>query len=170
MNLNETIQEYFTRDSIIDMLTRYELYYQISLGSYVLETLQDIDETVKKLKELNLLIEIDTALSNIFEIILHNCYEEDFEDKFDYHLRCRALMHSLKDFINKDKDLLNSDDYSNDITQQILKDTYFKESMKLQLESDYNSLYHIYEQIVSEELSRTLAQNILKQINNVPDN
>jgi len=170
MKLNDTIQDYFTRDSIIDMLTRYELYYQISLGSYVLETLQDIDETVMKLKELNLLIEVDTALSNIVELILHNSHHEDFEDKFDYYLRSRAMMHSLKDFINQDKGLLNSDDYRNDITQKILKDTYFKESMKLQLESDYNSLYHVYEQIVSEELSQILAQNILNQINNVPDN
>ena len=71
MNLQYTIQEYFTRDSIVDMLTRYELYYQISLGNYVLETIQNITETIKKLEELNLLIEVDTALSNIFEIILH---------------------------------------------------------------------------------------------------
>jgi len=160
MNLQEIIQEYFTRDSIVDMLTRYELYYQISLGNYVLETIQDIDETMKKIEELNLLIEVDTALSNIFEIVLHHSHHEDFEDKFEYHLRCRAMMHSLKDFINKDKDLLNFDDYSNDTTQKILEDTYFKESMKLQLESDYNSIYHIYDQMITQKVANKIQSNL----------
>jgi len=160
MNLQETIQEYFTRDSIVDMLTRYELYYQISLGNYVLETIQDIDETMKKLEELNLLIEIDTALSNIFEIILHNSHHEDFEDKFEYHLRCRAMMHSLKDFINKDKELLNSDAYSDNVTKEILEDTYFKESMKLQLESDYNSIYHTYNQMIPQNVADKIQSNL----------
>ncbi|MGK0256221.1 MAG: hypothetical protein ACI81I_000833 [Arcobacteraceae bacterium] len=37
MTLNNNIQEHVTRDSIVDMLTRYELYYQISLGNMKLQ-------------------------------------------------------------------------------------------------------------------------------------
>jgi len=160
MNLNETMQEYFTRESIVDLLTRYELYYQISLGNYVLETIQDMDETLEKLKKLNLLIEVDTALSNIFEIMLHHSSSDDFEDKFEYHLRSRALMHSLKDFVTKDKELLNSDDYIAERTKEILADTYFKESMKLQLESDYNSVYHVYDLMITEDVANQIQNNL----------
>ena len=159
MNLNETMHEYFTRESIVDLLTRYELYYQISLGSYVLETIQDIDETLQKLEELNLLIEVDTALSNIVEIMLHFSHQDDFEDKFEYHLRSRALIHSLKDFVTKDTELLNSEDYIDEKTKEILNDTYFKESMKLQLESDYNTVYHIYDLIITQDIAHSIQKN-----------
>ena len=160
MNLNETIQEYFTRESIVDLLTRYELYYQISLGSYVLETIQDMDETLKKLQELNLLIEVDTALSNIFEIMLHFSSDDDFEDKLEYHLRSRALIHSLKDFVTKDTELLNSKDYVDQKTKEIQADSYFSESMKLQLESDYNSLYDVYDLMITQDIANQIQNNL----------
>ncbi|MGB3750154.1 MAG: hypothetical protein WA945_01160, partial [Arcobacteraceae bacterium] len=123
-------------------------------------TIQDVEETITKLQELNLLVEVNVALSNIFEILLHNSHHDDFEDKFEYHLRCRAMMHSLKDFINKDKELLNSDAYSDNITKQILEDTYFKESMKLQLESDYNGIYHTYDQMITQNVADKIQSNL----------
>jgi len=160
MNLNETIQQYFTRESIVDLLTRYELYYQISLGSYVFETIQDMDETVKKLRELNLLIEVDTALLNIFEILLHHSSDANFEDRFEYHLRSRALIHSLKDFVTKDSELLNAQEYIDQKTKEIVADTSFTESMKLQLESDYNSLYDIYDQMITQDVANKIQSNL----------
>lgn len=160
MNLNETIKQHFTRDSIIDMLTRYELYYQISLGSFVLETLQDIDESMKKLKELNLQIEPNTALSNIFEIILHNSHNENLEDIFELHLRRRAIMHSLKDFINKDTELLNTEDYIEQKTKEIVEDMFFTESMKMQLDSDYNTVFDYYDTLVTSDIVNQIQNNL----------
>ncbi|MEA3498171.1 MAG: hypothetical protein U9R16_03830 [Campylobacterota bacterium] len=160
MNLNETIKQHFTRDSIVDMLTKYELYYQISLGNFVLETIQDIDETMKKLKELNLQIEPNTALSNIFEIIVHNSYKDDFEDIFEYHIRSRAMIHSLKDFINKDIELLNSKDFIEQKSKEITDDKYFNEDMKLQLDSDYNSVYDYYDTLITQEIATQIQNNL----------
>jgi hypothetical protein len=160
MNLNETIKEHFTRDSIIDMLTRYELYYQISLANFTLETLQDVEETITKLDELNLQIEPNTALSNIFEIILQNIHNENFEDIFELHLRRRAMVHSLKDFVNKDTELLNSEDFIELKTKEILEDTFFTESMKFQLDSEYNAVFDYYDTLVTSDIVNKIQNNL----------
>jgi len=160
MNLNNTIKVYLSRESVVDILTRYELYYHISLGNFVLETLQDFDETIKKLKELNLQIEVNMALSNVLEIILNLGNKENFEDRFEYHIRSRAITHALKDFINKDTDLINTDEYIDQKTKEILNDTYFTETMKLQLESDYSTIYDYYDMFVTDEMIQKIQKNL----------
>lgn len=155
MNLETIKKRYYTQESIVDLLTKYELYYQISLGSFVLETLQDIDETLNKLNELNLQVDPNTVLSNIFEIILHQSHENDFENKFEYYLRKRAIMHSLKDFVNNDKELVNATDYIEQKTEDIKNDKFFTDQMKLQLESEYSNVFDYYDLLISDE---TVAQ------------
>ena len=160
MNLNNTTKNYLTRDSIVDILTRYELYYHISLGNFVLETLQDFDETIAKLKELNLQIEVNRALSNVLEIILNLGNKDDFEKRFEYHIRSRAITHALKDFINKDTELINTDDYIEEKTKNILNDTYFTDTMKLQLESDYGAVFDYYDMLITENMIDKIQKNI----------
>jgi len=160
MNLNTTIQTYLCKDSVVDILTRYELYYHISLGNFVLETLQDFDETMAKLKELNLQVEVNIALTNILDIILSLGNKSDFEQRYEYHVRSRALTHALKDFIHNDSDLLNADDYIQEKTKEILDDTYFNETMKLQMESDYSSIYDHYEMMITEEIIDKIHGNL----------
>mgnify|MGYP005988215585 FL=1 len=160
MNLNNTINVYLTRDSIVDILTRYELYYHISLGNFVLETIQDFEETINKLTELNLQIEVNRALSNVLEIILNLGNKKDFEDRFEYHIRSRAITHALKDFINKDTELINTEDYIEERTKEILNDTYFTETMKLQLESDYSSVFDYYDSVITDEMIEKIKKTI----------
>ena len=160
MNLNNTITRYLTRDSIVDILTRYELYYHISLGNFVLETLQDFDETVNKLTELNLQIEVNRALANVLEIILNLGNKDDFENRFEYHIRSRAITHALKDFINKDTELINTDDYIEIKTKEILNDTYFTETMKLQLESDYSTVFDYYDTVITDNMIQKIQDTI----------
>jgi len=162
-NLNELIEQYFTKDNIIDMLTQYELYYQISLSSYVYETLQDIEETNTKMDELALRVDPNIAISNIFDILLHSSQEENFEDKFYYHLRTRALMHALKDFVNKDAELLGKEKYIEQKSDMILKDTFFDEDMKLQFESDYPIISEDYEMMVTDDLVDKIHHNFSLQ-------
>jgi len=160
MNINNTIKAYLTRDSIIDVLTRYELYYHISLGNFVLETLQDFDETVEKLEELNLKIEVNRALANILEIILNLGHKDDFEHRFEYHIRSRAITHALKDFINNDTGLINTNDYIEEKTKDILNDTYFTESMKLQLETDYPIIYDYYDLLITDDMIQKIQKTV----------
>jgi len=160
-NLNELIDQYFTKDNIIDMLTQYELYYQISLGNYVYETLQDIEETNNKIDELALRLDPNIAISNIFDILLHFSHQEDFENKFYYHLRTRALMHSLKDFVNKDEELLGKDKYIEQKSDMILNDTFFTEDMKLLFENDYSIMNEEYEMMITDDLVDKIHHNLM---------
>lgn len=154
------IQQYLTKDLIIDMLTRYELYYEIGLANFIYETIQDIDEAYKKLEELNLEVESDVALSNIIELILHYSHQENFEDILDFYIRSRALMHALKDFANSDSELLNKESYVKQKTEQITADSYFTASMKVQMESEYMDVLEKYELIVTDEVITILNHNI----------
>jgi len=160
MNITNTIKAYLTRDSIIDVLTRYELYYHISLGNFVLETLQDFDETIKKLAELNLQIEVNKALVNILEIILNLGNKDDFENRFEYHVRSRAITHALKDFINNDAELINTNDYIEEKTKDILNDTYFTETMKLQLETDYPTIHDYYDMLITDDMIQKIQTTV----------
>jgi len=160
MNLQETIKHYMTKENVVDMLTQYELYYQISLGNYVFETLQDIEDTYKKIEELNLTVDPNTALSNIFEVIVRFSPQENFEEKFNYHLRSRALTHSLADFINNDKELIGKDAYVEQKTRLILNDTFFTENMKLQLEDEYPIINESYEMLITDEIISKLQSNL----------
>lgn len=154
------IKEYLQKDAIIDMLTRYELYYEIGLANYVYETIQNIDEAYVKLEELNLEIEVDVALSNIIEIIIHYSHQDEFESLLDFYIRSRALLHALKDFVNRDSDLLNKISYMDQKSSQIAEDGFFTDSMKVQLESEYMDMLEKYELIVTDEVVETLLYNI----------
>ena len=160
MDINKKLRPFCRKEKIVDMLARYELYYQIGLGNYVFETIQDIEETIKKLNELDLHFESYTALSNIFEIILHNLENNDFEEKFEYLLRKRALMHSLKDFVNNDDDLLNVDDYIKQKSKDIIDDIFFTENMKDQFESEYLKVYTQYEILITDEIIRKIQEHL----------
>lgn len=154
------IKQYLEKDSIIDMLTRYELYYEIGLANFIYETIQDISEAYVKLEELNLQLESDVALSNILEMMLHYGDRDDFEDLLEFYIRSRALLHALKDFVNKDKELLNKESYAQQKTEEILSDQYFTQSMKAQLESEYMEVVEKYELIVTDEVVNALHHNL----------
>ncbi len=160
MNLEETIKQYFTKESVVDILTQYELYYQISLGNFIFETIQEIEETNKKIAELNLFVDPNVALANAFEEILQYSHQKDFEKTFNYHLRKRALLHALKDFVNNDKELLGKDAYIDLKTKMILNDTFFTENMKLQLEEEYPIVNESYEMLITDEIISKLQANL----------
>lgn len=155
-----SIKQYLDKDNIIDMLTRYELYYEIGLANYIYETIQDIDEAYVKLEELGLVVETDVALSNIIEMMLHYSFREDFEDVLEFYIRSRALLHALKDFVNSDKELMHKDSYVEQKTQEILNDQYFTPSMKAQLESEYMDVVEKYEILVTDEVVQALHHNL----------
>lgn len=163
MNLNEAIKTYFTRENIVEILTSYELYYQISLGNFVYETIQDIEEANQKIKELNLKPTINLILSNIFELIMHSSKLENFENRFEYYIRQRATIHALKDFVNNDKDLVSVNDYIEERSELIARDEYFSENMYLQFESSYASINEYFDLMITDELSDKLQETFIEK-------
>jgi methylthioribose-1-phosphate isomerase len=165
MELNEIIEKYFDRENVVEILTQYELYYQIALGNFVYETIQDIEETNKKIQELNLKPTPNVMLANTYDMFVHAKNEKDFENKLAYLVRYRAILHALKDFVNSDKELVQINDYIEEKTDLIVQDKYFTESMYLQYESSYASIHEYFDLLISEELALKLQETLQKSIN-----
>jgi hypothetical protein len=163
MKFQEAIKTYFTRESIVEILTSYELSYQISLGNFVFETIQDIEEANQKIKELNLKPTINHILSNIYELILHHSQVENFENKFEHYIRQRATIHALKDFVNTDKELVSINDYIEQKSELIAGDEYFTENMYLQFESSYATIHEYFDLMISDELALKLQDSFIEK-------
>ena len=156
MNLKEAINKYFYKDNLINSICKYQLYYQIGLGNIVFESMQDIDETYKKLEELNLQINTQKVFESIHEIVLHLSQEEDFEEKFETHLRMSALAQMLNDFVEADNELIDAQPFADMIFEQIKNDTYFDEYMQEQFAEDYDSVFLNWEVIITDEVAKNV--------------
>lgn len=162
-NLNDDIKKYLKRSSIIDLITKYELYYHISLGNYAFETILDLEETTKKLQELNLYVTPDMALFNIYKIIEEKIGEKDLEKNLEEYIRKRAALHALSDFVRADKELVGAKYYEKSKKGIILNDKFFSENMKINFESNYQKTYEHYSMLINDKFVENIQNRILEQ-------
>lgn len=158
---NNLIEQYFTRESILKILSSYELYYQISLTNLIYETLQDIKETNDTLKELNLHPLPSKILSTIYDLILLISHQEKFEQILEYQIRNKASMQALNDFTINDKGLLQIKHFIKQKTLLIEEDTFFTEKMYLQFKRDYSKVYDYFDLLYDEELTDQIKIELL---------
>jgi len=163
METNEIIDKYFSRENLLDTVTKYELYYQIGLGHIVYSSLQDEDETIEKLKNLNLSIDTQIIFRTIYENVLHFAQQDDFDEKYDFHIRVKALSQMLSDFVKADEELLNPEPFADEIYKKILDDTLFTSEMEDQFDNDYVQLYSYWEETISQEITKSLQEAILEK-------
>jgi len=162
MKLEEAINKYFSRDKLIDSICKYQLYYQIGLGSLALQSIQDLEETQKKLEELNLQIDSQKVFEAIHEIVLYLSHEEDFDEKFEGHLKFTALTQMLNDFVEADKDLIGSEHFSNMIYEQIKDDRYFTFEMKQQLDADYKVILPTWNATITDDIANDIKDVVVE--------
>ena len=81
----ESLQNYFTQESLLKFHTLYELYYQISLWEYIYALEQDSQKTYDKIVTFHLEVDPDQALSNMFDIFVDHSNDGDFDKKFFYY-------------------------------------------------------------------------------------
>ncbi len=167
MKLEQTINKYFSRDKLIDSICNYQLYYQIGLGSLALESLKDLEITHKKLQELNLQIDSQKVFEAIHEIVLHQSKEEDFDTKFNGHLKFTALTQMLNDFIEADKKLIGSDKHADDVYEKIKDDKFFTYEMQQQFGADYNVILPSWQQTITDELANEI-KDVVTEIFHTP--
>lgn len=156
MELKEAIDKYFSKQQLIDSMCKYQLYYQIGLGAVVFESIQDADEAYKKLEELNLQIDTNRVFQTIHEILFHLSREDNFEEKFDTHLKFSALVHMLDDFIEADKGLIDFKPYADLVFEKIKDERFFDESMQEQFDNDYPIVLVTWEHAISDEVARNI--------------
>ncbi len=160
MKLQDTIRKYFDREKLVDSICKYQLYYQVGLINVALESIQDLDETYKKLEELNLQIDTQTVFESIHSIILHLSHDKDFDEKFDSHLKMAALSQMLNDFAEADTELIGSKPYCDMIFEKIKEDTYFTNEMQEQVNSDYDYVLPSWDNIITDEVASEVHSSI----------
>lgn len=153
MKLEQAINKYFSKDSLVDSICKYQLYYQIGLGSLALQSIQDLQETQKKLEELNLQIDSQKVFAAIHEIVLYMHNEDSFDEKFEGHLKFTALTQMLNDFVEADKELLGSEHFSDMIYKQIKDDRFFTFDMKQQFDADYKVILPTWKVTITDEIA-----------------
>ena len=167
MDQNEIIKKYYEKESIIKILTSYILYYQITLGRYIYETIQDKEETIKKIKELNLVLEPNQILIIVSEGILQNANEENFKNDFEKYIRIEAMLHALNDFVKNDNDLLNKDHFLEYKKKDILEDTAFNSGMKMQYLNEYPCMFNHYNNIIDDNYVLSVQEIIYDNFINI---
>lgn len=148
MTVEQNIEKYYQRESIIKILTSYVLYYQVSLGHNVYESTQDATETINKIKELNLTIEPNEIMIAVMNIILQYSSKENFEANFDKYIQNKALLQSLEDFVKNDKELINGVRFQEYKIKEILDEKYFNSNLKMQYLSEYPNMYKHYDSVI----------------------
>ena len=161
MNLNETLDKYFTKEELIDSICTYQLYYQIGLGSLALQSIQDLEATHKKLKELNLQINSQKVFESIYEIVFNLHNTPDFEEKYKTSLKFTALSQMLNDFIKADKELVGSKHFSDMIYEKIKDDTFFTHEVKQQFNIDYKVILPTWKHTITDELANDIKDVVV---------
>lgn len=161
------INKYFKRNKLVDLVTKYELYYHISLSSYVFETFLDLEETTIKLQELNLQVSTQKALFNIYNIIQKNFTNENLDKDLELLLRKEAALDALDDFINNDKELIGITYYRKQKQKDISNDIFFNEHMKFNFESNYLKTYKHYDLVITDEFLQKVQNKILNTSNSI---
>jgi len=162
MELQQTIDKYYSRKKLADSICKYQLYYQIGLGSVVLESLGNLELTVEKIKKLNLQINSQLIITAINEIILEMAEENDFDKLFDQQLKNLAFVQMLSDFVNADKELTNPKQFAQKVIDRIKNNTFFDYNMEQQFMADYKVIYPNMLENITNEVASGIKANMLE--------
>ena len=159
MDKNLLVEKYFTKKSTVKMITSYIMYYQISLSNYLLEATQNIEKTIKKVKELNLTLEPNKVILIVFDLIKTYKDEEDFDLKLEHYLKTKAMLHALNDLsINENE--LQWDGFKEYKITQILEEVAFDKNMQRQYLLEYVEMHKYYDNVLTDE-DISEIQNVL---------
>ncbi len=161
MLIEKHIKEQFEHDKIIENLAKYELFYQISLSNIVSQSEFDIKSTYKKINELSLDIDPETVFYTIIAIIRHFDDSNSFNDEYLKQLQKHASIHSLEDYVKKDKDLLHPETFLDLIIEKINSETFFTDKMQKQFDNEYKISINRWQNIIAEELSYEIKSKAL---------
>ncbi len=81
------IEKYFTREEIVNNLSKYETYYQIALGKLVY---------LSNITEVSYEIDFKLAMGSIYELINDLKDEENLDSIFDIELKKQTSMDSVQ--------------------------------------------------------------------------
>lgn len=139
------IEKEFTREKIVDNLSKYETYYQIALGKLV--HLSDI-------KEVSYEVDFKLALGSIYELIKDLQDMDEFDTIFQKELQKQTSMDAVQNFINDNMELIQSRNFAIEpLINEINDDLYFNESMNEVFKENIKLNHKKYSDFITEELA-----------------
>lgn len=139
------IEKEFTREKIVDNLSKYETYYQIALGKLV--HLSDI-------KEVSYEVDFKLALGSIYELIKDLQDMEEFDTIFQTELQKQTSMDAVQNFINDNMELIQSRNFAIEpLINEINDDLFFNESMNEVFKENIKLNNKKYSDFITEELA-----------------
>ena len=164
MNIQDRINQNFTRENLVETIAKYQLYYQLALGAYVKETSTNQKETMQKIQELNLDIEPENVLNTMVKLITTFSDDKDFTSLFADNIKANAMMHSLDDFIGKCDHLPNKEELYDSFCMQIQDDKFYDINMHVQYDDEIKERIKFWEKLITAEVAEDLNQSALKVI------
>ncbi len=147
------IQEHFSREKIIDNLARYELFYQVSLGSLITNDLKKISSD----------IEFQLALGSIYELLKDIQDFENFDDIYETELSKQSAMDAVQNFVNENLEAVKNGDFKvEEIINNINDNNFFNETMINICNENLDKQIQKWEGIISPELALAIMQSLIE--------
>lgn len=151
------IENHFSRENTINNLAKYEMYYQVALGSLVGET---------GTKEINHEIEFQFALGSIYELLKDLESYESEEISFEEELRKQSAMDAVQNFVNEHLELVKKGEIEVEpIINHINEGEFFNITMQQICDDNLDSQITKWQEIITEELSEAIMES-LKELEN----
>lgn len=149
-----TFKEVFSKNNIITNLAKYEMYYQVSLGSLISDS---------KTKDINPSIELQYALGSIYELVSQIINDEKADEIFEVELQKQASMDALQTFVNENLELVKEEKIKvEQIVNAINDGMFFHESMIEICDENLENQILKWEKMISEDLAEKIYASILE--------
>jgi len=148
-----TINEYFSKENIVLNLSKYEMYYQVSLGNLINNF---------KTNEIKYDIELQYALGSIYEMIKEIENQEE-NLVFEKELKKQASMDALQYFVNENLEIVkNGEIQVEEIVNKINDNEFFNETMNNVCESSLSSQKEKWSNIISNDLAEAILNSLIE--------
>lgn len=160
----ELINKKFLKKDLILTIAKYQIYYQMALGVLVKETCFDKNEIEKKLKQLQLDIDVENILNVMIELIDSFYNDDEFDIIFEDNIKVNAFLHCLKDFIEKNDDLTNKEKVHTSYKEKIMNDAFFDAKMQLHFDDELKHRVTYWEELITEKIADEIKHSALGMV------
>lgn len=145
------MKEHFTRKKIIDNLARYELFYQVALGSLLKSDSNKMSND----------IELQLALGSIYELLKDIQDFENFDEIYETELSKQSAMDAVQNFVNENLEAVkNSEIKVEEIINDINDNKFFNQTMIDICNNNLQSQLQKWEHIITPQLALAIMQSL----------
>lgn len=152
------IKEYFSKQNIINNLSSYEMYYQVSLASLINST---------KVDDINYEIEFQLALGSIYELLKDLENEENLDEIFEKELQKQSAMDAVQNFVNENLEFVKEGKVDIEpIINSINDETFFNETLLEVCKINKQTQLKKWEELITDELAQAIMTSLKDLENN----